>query len=105
MHRIGFVILPGFQMMTLAAASVFEFANLEAEEDLYDIHILSETGGPVRCSAGMAVDSEKFGEESFDTLLVCAGIGIPEPSQGLIQFVHTALGSSRRLASICTGAF
>jgi transcriptional regulator GlxA family with amidase domain len=105
MQRIGFIIFPDFQMMGLAAASVFEFANLEAGKDLYDVHILSERGGTIPCSTGLTIGSEKFGNTAFDTLLVCGGTGIPDASEGLLAFVRAAMGSARRLAAICTGAF
>ncbi|MEJ1977588.1 MAG: hypothetical protein WDN49_17240 [Acetobacteraceae bacterium] len=47
MQRIGFVVFPGFQLMGFAAVSVFEFTNRTVGEPLYDVHLLSETGGPV----------------------------------------------------------
>ena len=50
MLRIGFVVSPGFQVMSFAAVSAFELANVTAGETLYDIHLLSETGGPVASS-------------------------------------------------------
>jgi transcriptional regulator GlxA family with amidase domain len=105
MQRIGFVIYPGIQVMSLAAMSVFEFANVTAEETLYDIHILSETGGRVPTSLGMALDSEPFDDSVFDTILIGGSVGVPEPSPGLISFVRRSMASSRRVASICTGAF
>ncbi len=105
MQRIGFVIFPGFQMMSLAAASAFEFANISAGEDLYEIHILSEAGGAVRSSTGVTVQSAPFGQTSFDTLLVCGGTGVPDTSDDLMAFLQEALPSVRRLGSICTGAF
>jgi transcriptional regulator GlxA family with amidase domain len=105
MQRIGFIVFPAFQMMGLAAASVFEFANMEAGEDIYDVHILSETGGGIRSSTGIAVASKPFTHAVFDTLLVCGGTGIPDPSGELLAFVREAEGSARRLAAICTGAF
>ena len=45
MQRIGFIVLPGFQMMSVAALSVFEPANGEIGEPVYDVRLLSETGG------------------------------------------------------------
>ena len=45
MQRIGFIVLPGFQMMSVVALSVFELANGEIGEPVYDVHLLSETGG------------------------------------------------------------
>ena len=32
MQRIGFIVLPGFQVMSFAALSVFEYANEEMGE-------------------------------------------------------------------------
>ena len=46
MLTVGFVVTPGFPVMSLAALSVFEFANFSAEKQLYDIQVLSEDGGP-----------------------------------------------------------
>jgi len=105
MQRIGFVIFPGFQMMSLAAASVFEFANIELEESVYDVHYLSETGAAVRSSFGMTTQSEAFSAEPFDTLLICGGVGIPESTPALLDFVREAPSRARRVAAICTGTF
>lgn len=103
--RVGFVIFPGFQMMSLAAASVFEFANVESGQMLYDIRFLSEAGGAVRSSTGVVVDSAPLGEASLDTMLVCGGVDIPDASPALLSLVRDATGAVRRMASICTGAF
>jgi transcriptional regulator GlxA family with amidase domain len=105
MRHIGFVIFPGFQIMSLAAASVFEFANLNAGEAVYDIRLLSETGGPVRSSIGVSVETEPLRSPAFDTLLVGGGTGVPPSMPGLLAFVREAQTQSRRLAAICTGAF
>ena len=45
MRRIGFIAFPNFQVLSLTTLSVFECANMLAHEPLYDLHILSETGG------------------------------------------------------------
>ena len=45
MQRIGFVLSPGFQVMSFAALPVFEYANKEMGEPVYDLHLLSEAGG------------------------------------------------------------
>lgn len=103
--RIGFVIFPGFQMMSLAAGSVFEFANICAGEDVYDLITVSEHGGAVRSSTGMAVDSVSFADQDFDTVLVGGGVDVPRPSDGLRAWIAGRLPAVRRLGSICTGAF
>jgi transcriptional regulator GlxA family with amidase domain len=105
MQRVGLIVFPGFQLMSLSAASVFEFANIEAGEPVYDIRILSEAGGMVRSSTGLTTDTEALELDGFDTLLVCGGTGLPEPTPGLLAAVRDAAKSVRRLASICTGAF
>ena len=37
MHRLGFVLSDGFQLMALATQSVFEFANFVAGEAFYEL--------------------------------------------------------------------
>jgi transcriptional regulator GlxA family with amidase domain len=70
MQRIGFIVLPGFQMMSVAVLSVFEFANKEVGEPVYDVHLLSDTGGSIRSSIGVDVATEQFDDTNFDTLIV-----------------------------------
>ena len=53
-QRIGFTLFPGFQVMSFAVISAFEFANREIGEPVYDVHLLSETGGPVRTRSASA---------------------------------------------------
>jgi transcriptional regulator GlxA family with amidase domain len=104
-QRIGFVVLPSFQVMSLAALSVFEFANKEMGEPVYDVRLLSETGGPVRSSIGFTVATEPFDDTNFDTLIV-GGSAVTGPlGPGVIKFLRQALGRYRRVAATCTGAF
>jgi len=103
MQRIGFVVSPGFRVMSFAVASVFEFANMERAEPVYDVRLLSETGGPVRSSIGMSVTTERFDDTPFDTLIV--GRGTEAPTPGVIDFVRRAPARCRRVAATCTGAF
>lgn len=105
MQRVAFLFYPGFQMMSLAAASAFEFTNLHFGETVYQIHYLSETGGPIRSSFGMTIDTEQFGDPAFDTLIVSGAPDIMLPTPQESRFIREALGASRRVASICTGAF
>lgn len=105
MRRIGFIAFPNFQVLSLSTLSVFECANMLAQEPPYDLHILSETGGPVRTSSGLTLETETFGETDFDTLIVLGTlVAKPEFSPGLLAYVRNAPGKARRVASICTGA-
>lgn len=105
MQRIGFVAIQDFQVMSFAALSVFEFANISAGEPLYDIQVLSEHGGQVASSFGMPVETTAFGDTAFDTLIIGGGTGRVRTTPGLIAFARAAHAASRRMASICTGAF
>jgi transcriptional regulator GlxA family with amidase domain len=105
MQRIGFTVSPGFQTMSLAVVSVFEFANMEVGKPVYDVHLLSENGGPVRTSMGMSITAEPFDDTNFDTLIVSGTTEIEPSTPGLIRFVQQALGRYRRVAATCTGAF
>jgi transcriptional regulator GlxA family with amidase domain len=91
--------------MTFAAATVFEFANLTAGEPFYEMHILSETGGPIRSSIGMVLETRAFGRAVLDTIIVGGGTEPETPTPGLLAFVRRSMKSARRVASICTGAF
>lgn len=103
MQRIGFVVSSGFQVMTFAVASVFEFANTETGEPVYDVRLLSETGGSIRASIGMSVATERFDGTNFDTLIF--GRGTQPPTTGLIEFARQAPVRCRRVAATCLGAF
>ena len=105
MKRIGFVVFPGFQILDMAAVTVFEMANIRAGRTLYDIQLLSEHGGAVSSSAGIAVQTRAFARANFDTFIVMGDIALAEPSQGLTSFVRKAHAKSQRTAAICTGAF
>jgi transcriptional regulator GlxA family with amidase domain len=104
MQRIGFVVLPGFQVMSLAMLSAFEFANREMGASVYDVHLLSETGESVRSSMGMSVATEPFDDTNFDTLIV-GGSTMQSLPPGLTKFLRQALERYRRVAAVCTGAF
>jgi transcriptional regulator GlxA family with amidase domain len=104
-HRIGFVIFPGAQILSTAPISVFEMANQTSGKPFYDVRILSDNGGSVRTSVGITIETEAFDEPDFDTLLIGAGTEIEPATPRLLEFIGKALGVSRRIAAPCTGAF
>ncbi|HEY6734433.1 MAG TPA: GlxA family transcriptional regulator [Roseiarcus sp.] len=105
MRRIGFVALPGFQVLSIGALSVFEYANKEMDEPVYDLRLLSETGGSIRSSVGISVTTEPFDDINFDTLIVGGSAEIGSLTPGVIRFLRRALVRYRRVAATCTGAF
>lgn len=107
MHRIGLVIYPGINVMSLAPAAVFELANGAAAEPFYTIEVVSEAGGPVCTSIGVTIGSEAFRKPSFDTLMFGSATAPTRnaSSVGLLEFVREAASGSRRVVAPCTGAF
>src|SRR3569833_641706 len=83
--RVGLVLSPGFQAICFGAIAAFDVANKQAGEKLYDVHVLSEQGGPLESSSGVRVYTEPLDETVYDTLIVAAGLEIPISSPGLIR--------------------
>lgn len=104
MQRVGVIVRPGFNAMTLAALTVFEFANRRADETLYDIHFVSETGGPVPTSLGLNVDTAPWNPTGYDTLIIGSTLKRMPTPPSLIAYLQDAVRASRRIASICQGA-
>ena len=105
MHTVGLLVYPGFQSLALAVATVFEYANLLQGKTTYDFHVVSEHGGAVPSSQGFAVHTEPWGDRVFDTLFVSGDNECSLPAPALIDYVRESMARSRRIASICTGAF
>jgi len=104
MLRIGFISFPGFPVMSFASMAVFEAANRLAREPHYDIRVLSETGGAIQTSLGVAVQTEAIGSDYFDTTIICGG-GKTCFTPGLLDCLRHAAQTGRRLAATCTGTF
>jgi transcriptional regulator GlxA family with amidase domain len=105
MKRVGLVVFPNFQILDLVAISVFEVANAVSPVRAYDVHLLSENGGPVVSSAGVPVETKAFSSAKFDTVLVTGWLNPQPSSPGLIGYMRAASTAARRIGSICTGAF
>ncbi len=105
MLSIGFVVTPGFPVMSLAALSVFEFANIAAGKACYDVSVLSEHGGPVPTAMGTTLETIAFGSSEFDTIIIGGNTRVVPTTPGMQAFVAGAAKTSRRMSSVCTGVF
>lgn len=101
---IAFVVFPGFQIVDLAAITVFELANNLPGGPRYDIQMLSEHGGLVASSALAKVDTQAFSRHDYDTVLVGGATSAIVATAPFLDFLRQAGAASRRMASICTGA-
>ena len=106
MLRVGYIVVPGFQVMVFGGLTVFELANRLTKEPYYEIRLISESGGPVQSSLGYSVMTDSFGEGEFDTVIIGGVItGAHLASAALIEYLRGAVKNTRRVASMCTGAF
>lgn len=105
MVRVGLIVAPGFQAMSFAPLSVFETANFTLGERRYEVRVLSETGGRTPNSFGAEIATEPLGCTQFDTIVVGGSLEVSPATPGLIAFLRNAVGSTRRIASICVAAF
>ncbi|MFZ6648834.1 GlxA family transcriptional regulator [Undibacterium sp. TJN25] len=105
MHTVSLVVYPNFQVLGLAVASVFEYANLLRGEQAYQFRLVSEDGGPVMTSQGFSVNTERLGDSTYDTIIVGGDNNCTLAPSNVLEYLHNAEGESRRIAAICTGAF
>jgi len=103
--RIAVVVFPGFQILDLAAVAAFELANKHAGKPVYKVELLSEAGGTISSSSGIGVETKRLTASKFDTLVMTGALTIEPTSAGLCRMLRAGERSSRRIASICTGAF
>jgi transcriptional regulator GlxA family with amidase domain len=97
MLTVGFVVTPGFPVMSLAALSVFEFANYSAAKKLYDVQILSEDGMPVPSALGTSLETTAFDVAHFDTVIIGGNTCVVPTSPNLLAFMSGAAKTSRRI--------
>lgn len=105
MHIVCLVIYPGFQPMSLAVGTVFEYANLLAGSEVYGFRVASESGGAVRSSVGFSVDTIPLNVGVGDTLIISGNNDCGLPGADLMMSVRRVQPSAGRIASICTGSF
>jgi transcriptional regulator GlxA family with amidase domain len=104
MHRVGLVVVGDFQPMSCAAVAAFDLANTFAGKAFYEVRVISERGGIARSSVGVAIETARL-SGAYDTLLVTGPTEIAPTSKRVLEYLRREAAKSRRVASICTGAF
>lgn len=108
MHRIGYLLTEGFQVMAIGTQTVFEFANTVAKENVYEVLNYSLSGREVRSSIGASVATLPIGPDVAADTWMISGVVNPllrEAASGELAFVRHAATQARRIAGLCTGAF
>ncbi|SAK65356.1 AraC family transcriptional regulator [Caballeronia arationis] len=108
MHRVGYLLSDGFQVMALASQAVFEYANLVLQESFYRVESYSVAGGEVCSSLGMSVSTRPLSARASIDTWIAVGVNTPftspTPAEVLV-FLRKAAMRARRIAGICTGGF
>ncbi|MGB6309479.1 MAG: GlxA family transcriptional regulator [Steroidobacteraceae bacterium] len=105
MKRIAYLLVPDFQVMVFSGLTAFELANQTAAAPHYEIHLISEQGGNIRSSLGYSVTTDGFDDSEYDTVIAAGATDVKPVSDGTLAFLQRTMLSSRRVASMCTGAF
>ena len=110
-----FTLPPVREIDLVGAADVFTSANRAGDgEPLYEINIVNAEKAPAdrkpsgMCGLSLYCDADfRSFRGKIDTLLVPGGIGVEErkPDPAAIEWLRQAAAESRRVGSICTGAF
>lgn len=110
MHRVGYLLTEGFQVMALATQSVFEFANIVTGKAVYKVQNFSQAGGIVSSSLGLHVDTLPLTQAGLADSWLVAGTLTPltpltPPDADVLHSVRGLADGARRVAGICTGSF
>jgi transcriptional regulator GlxA family with amidase domain len=107
-RRIGILLFENFQILDAAGPiAAFEIAE-RFRARAYAIETLAAQAGPVRSSSGAAMQAQAMAEAgALDTLLVAGGDGTRAAvlDAELIGFIRATAADTRRVASVCSGAF
>jgi transcriptional regulator GlxA family with amidase domain len=107
-RRVVAVVFDGFLLLDLAGPlGAFEVAGAYVE-DGYAVELVSVSGGPVRSSGGVTVETTAFEVgEPVDLMIVPGGAGSIAAAldRSLLALVRRLDALARRSASVCSGAF
>ena len=107
-RQIAFYIFPQFQLLDLTGPlTAFHMAGFVRQPAPYRLSVLSRRGGLIPSTAGLPIASVAARDQRPDTLIVVGGRGSrdPEISTEQLDAVRRLAKRSRRVASVCTGAF
>jgi transcriptional regulator GlxA family with amidase domain len=111
-RRVAVVAFPGVTLLDISGpAQVFaELSEIELPSPSYVLTYVSKSGGLVPTDVGLMVDTVPIASlkpHQIDTLLVPGGPGIwkVRHDEVLMNWISRTLPKTRRVASVCLGAF
>ncbi len=108
--RIVAVVFPEVQSLDVTGPTeVFSIAQRLGHAP-YEIELVASSAAPVRASSGLRLVPDRAVSACrgpIDTLVVAGGLGTAAArrDERLVAWLRDAAGRSRRVASVCTGAF
>jgi transcriptional regulator GlxA family with amidase domain len=112
-RRVVLVVFPDLQLLDLAGPlEVFAMADRfsDSEVNEYATEVVSPDGGVIRASNGLEIGANRaIGacRGPIDTLVVVGGRGVAQAivDDRLVAWIRSAAQRSRRVTSVCSGAF
>jgi len=102
-------LLKDFTMLCFCAAvESLRIANRMSGRELYSWTLMSETGEPVTCSAGIefVVQNELIEVSRDDTVMICGGINIQNSTtKKVLNWVRREARRGPLLAGLCTAGY
>ncbi|CAM3514074.1 GlxA family transcriptional regulator [Rouxiella silvae] len=106
MHRVGFFVCSGYDILDLAGPlSTFNQVAIAAGQMPYTFQVLSQSGGPVVGNSGLPIETKSVGAGTFDTIIFVGGDIDPMQTSENIAAARKLCSRTSRVASVCTGAF
>jgi transcriptional regulator GlxA family with amidase domain len=111
-RRVVIVAFPGVQPLdVIGPAEVFAGADAVSGGGTYVVEVVAREPGPITSrSSGYGIVPKTTTARCrgpIDTLVVAGGFGVAEAEndKGLIRWIRSAARRSRRVTSVCSGAF
>lgn len=108
-HITGFVLIPKFNMMALTTAiEPLRVANYLAGEILYDWYFISGSGGTVKASNGMSIETNSISEDKrkWNSIIVCGSWNAEHCEDGhLFNWLRLQDNYGVTLGGMCMGAY
>src|SRR5215211_3253259 len=109
MRRVVIAVFPGVQTLDVVGpAEVFRAASLLRPPG-YEVTIAAQTKQPIETSTVSFVPDQRLADCTgpIDTLVIAGGTGArkAEDDEALVAWIAEAATRSRRVTSVCTGAF
>lgn len=107
-RTIWFVVFPGFELLDLSGPLCAFNLAIDFHKAGYKVHIVSTSGGLIRGSSGVLIDSAPPPSPNHLDTLIVVGAATPETMDAQAEtadLIRAFAPRARRKASVCTGAF